>query len=86
MGKKKDLKKKWLYHAVFGILLMGFGLSLFGDAVILKSTGQDWVSWFLMGTSALICFFAGLSIFGQATVYKTKLSSKEKKKRKRSKK
>ncbi|SIT16355.1 hypothetical protein [Belliella pelovolcani] len=86
MGKKKDLKKKWLYHAVFGILLMGFGLSLFGDAVILKSSGQDWVSWFLMGTCALVFFFAGLSIFGKATVYKNKLSSKGKKKNKRSKK
>ncbi|SNS15114.1 hypothetical protein SAMN06295967_10482 [Belliella buryatensis] len=86
MAKKKELKKKWIYYAVFGILLMGFGLSLLGDSIILKAANDNWLPWFLMGTFALICFFAGLSIFGQASVYKSKLSLKGKKKSKRSKK
>jgi hypothetical protein len=69
----KNLKIKWLLYAVGGILLMGFGLSLLGESIILKIEGTAFLSWFGLGTISLIIFFAGLSIFGQAIVYKCEL-------------
>ncbi|RZS97563.1 hypothetical protein [Cecembia calidifontis] len=70
---KKKLKEKWLAYAVSGILLMGFGLSLMGEATILKWDDAGFLSWFGLGTLALAIFFAGLSLFGQATVFKSKI-------------
>jgi uncharacterized membrane protein HdeD (DUF308 family) len=71
MDNKKSLKKKWLIHAVTGILLMGFGLSVLGESTISKYSDGTFLHWFLTGTAGLILIFAGLSIFGQAVVYKT---------------
>jgi hypothetical protein len=75
----KALKRKWLTHAVGGILLMGFGLSLLGESTIMKFSGEGFLSWFGLGTLALLLIFAGLSIFGQAVVYKSILDRKKKK-------
>ena len=52
---------------------MGFGLSLLGEATILKWESVGFLYWFGLGTLALAIFFAGLSIFGQATVFKSKM-------------
>lgn len=73
MSKISRLKKKWLYNAVGGILLMGFGLSLLGDSVISKSENEDFYDWFFLGTIALIVFFAGLSLFGNAVNLRTQI-------------
>lgn len=70
---KKKLKRKWLTYAIGGILLMGFGLSLLGEASILKWESAGFLYWFGLGTLALAIFFAGLSLFGQATVFKSKI-------------
>ncbi len=77
----KKIKKKWLIHAVVGILLMGFGLSLLGEAIIMKVNDAQWLNWFITGTIALVLFFGGLSIFGQAIVYKVALIQKKPKKK-----
>jgi hypothetical protein len=71
----KNLKRKWLKFAVGGILLMGFGLSLLGEAGILKMSGSGFVNWFGLGTLALVVFFAGLSLFGQAVVFKSQIDN-----------
>ncbi|PRY90382.1 hypothetical protein [Mongoliibacter ruber] len=68
--KGKNIKLKWLLFATIGLLLMGFGLSLFGDAVATKMQKADFLEWFVYGTVSLSVFFAGLSVFGQAVVYK----------------
>lgn len=69
--KMNKLKKKWLLYAVSGILIMGFGLSVMGEALIAKAMGQAFLNWFLIGTAGLALIFAGLSVFGQAIVYKS---------------
>lgn len=74
----KALKRKWLTYAVAGILLMGFGLSLLGESTIMKFSGEGFLSWFGLGTLALSFIFAGLSIFGQAVVYKSILDREKK--------
>ena len=88
MLKIKKLKKKWLYSSVGGILLMGFGLSLLGDSILMKSEGSDFSNWFILGTIALVVFFAGLSLFGRAVntksqidLYKLKQNKKRAKKK-----
>lgn len=57
---------KWLVEAVAGLILIGFGLSLFGQAVIYKSKGETVRKWFLWGTVSLIVFNAGICVFGDA--------------------
>jgi len=57
---------KWLIEAVLGLILIGFGLSLFGQAVIYKSRGEPLRKWFLWGTVSLIVVNAGICVFGDA--------------------
>ena len=57
---------KWLIESVLGLILIGFGLSLFGQAVIYKSKGESLRKWFLWGTISLIVVNAGICVFGDA--------------------
>ena len=57
---------------------MGFGLSVMGEAIIAKSLEKPFITWFLTGTVSLSLIFAGLSLFGQAVVYKTLIDQKKK--------
>jgi hypothetical protein len=77
MKGKGKLKRKWLIYAIGGLLLMGFGLSLLGESIIMKSREVEVWKWFLMGTTALVVFFAGLSIFGQAVVFRSFLMDQD---------
>ncbi|MCL6259879.1 hypothetical protein M3O96_12315 [Aquiflexum sp. TKW24L] len=72
------LKRKWLKYAVLGILVMGFGFSVLGEGMIAKALGKPILNWFLIGTAGLSLIFAGLSVFGQAVVYKTMIDQKKK--------
>jgi hypothetical protein len=57
---------KWLIESVGGLILIGFGLSLFGQAVIYKSRNESLKKWFWWGTLSLIVINAGVCIFGDA--------------------
>lgn len=70
---RNKLKKYWLLHAVGGLLLTGSGLSIFGEALIRKWDNADFWDWTLWGTVALIVFNAGISLVGQAVVFRVKL-------------
>lgn len=63
-------KIKWLIYAVSGLLLFGFGLSLLGEAIILKNTASAY--WVPAGTLALVVTNSGLCLFGQAIIVKVK--------------
>ena len=76
---EKNLKKKWLTHAAGGILAMGFGLSILGESNIMKGSGTAFWQWFGFGTLGLMVFFAGLSVFGQAIVFKSEIDRQKKK-------
>ena len=65
------MNRKWLLYSFGGMLLLGFGLSLLGEAIILKS--KDDFNWFYLGTGALVTFNAGIGIIGEAIVLKIKL-------------
>jgi hypothetical protein len=59
----EQLYDKWNKLAPLGLLIIGFGLSLTGDAMISKARGRGW---FLKGTIGLIVFNAGIAVFGEA--------------------
>ena len=63
-------KKKWLLYAVSGLVLFGFGLSLLGEAILLKYNQSDY--WIAGGTLALVVTNSGLCLFGQAIIVKIK--------------
>lgn len=62
----EDIFYRWIIEAVLGLILIGFGLSLFGQSVIYKSKGESLKKWFLRGTLSLVVFNVGLCIFGDA--------------------
>jgi len=71
-GRKQylELRRKWLIKAISGLLLFGFGLCLFGEAVIAK---YDREPWFGLGTISLIVTNAGLAIFVSAAIDRVRL-------------
>jgi hypothetical protein len=65
-------KTKWWIMAPLGLVLTGFGLSLLGEAVMMKYEGKPTMEWFLWGTLSLVVFNSGLSIFGGAIIHRFK--------------
>ncbi|MEM6883450.1 MAG: hypothetical protein AAF571_00355 [Verrucomicrobiota bacterium] len=55
--------KKYLFLAIGGLILNGFGLSLLGEAIIQKAQGG---AWFWLGTLSLICINAGICLVIEA--------------------
>jgi hypothetical protein len=65
-------RQKWLTYAISGLLLIGLGLSLLGEAILMKYTDAE--NWVLIGTIALIATNSGLCFFGQAIIEKFRMS------------
>ena len=64
-------KRKWFVYSVTSLLIFGFGLSLLGEAIIMKYQNSN--NWVLLGTLSLIVTNSGLCLFGQAVIEKTKI-------------
>ena len=67
------MKSKWLVFSILGLLLIGFGLSLLGEAIIIKYNSQ---SYFCIGTLSLIIINSGLCFFGKAILCKAMIELK----------
>jgi hypothetical protein len=63
--------EKWDEYAPRGLLFIGFGLSLIGNAIQAKAEGKGFLSWFLRGTIGLIAVNAGIAIFGESVKERT---------------
>jgi hypothetical protein len=61
-------RSQWLLKAPLGLLLIGLGFSIAGDAVSRKGNGQ---SWFWRGTIGLVLMNAGVSVVGDAVRHRT---------------
>ncbi len=64
-------KRKWFVYSIISLLIFGFGLSLLGEAIIMKYQNSN--NWVLLGTLSLIVTNLGLCLFGQAVIEKTKI-------------
>jgi len=71
--EKKKLKRNWLIYAATGLALVGFGLSLMGEALIQKYEQAGFHQWFWLGTLALVVVNSGLALFGKAVTIRVKL-------------
>ena len=69
------MKSKWLIFSIGGLILIGFGLSLLGEAIMLKYENKPF---FWLGTLALIVINSGLCFFGNAIRYRIKMDSSRK--------
>ncbi|MBK8034888.1 MAG: hypothetical protein J0M07_31440 [Anaerolineae bacterium] len=68
--------QEWSENAPRGLLLIGAGISVIGQAIVLKSRRKSTVVWFLFGLVGLILFNAGVSVFGEAVKHRTLYESK----------
>lgn len=71
--EKQKLRRKWLFFGAGGLTLVGFGLSIMGEALIRKYEASSFHDWFWIGTLALIVINSGLAIFGKAIIIRVKL-------------
>lgn len=69
--KRKHLLQ-WLIFSISGLILIGAGLSVFGEAVIIKSNKKSVDSWFWVGTLSLILINSGISFVGRGVISKVK--------------
>ncbi len=65
-------KKRWFRLGAISMLLIGFGVSLIGEAIIMKSNGAPVMNWVALGTFSLIVFNAGICIFGESVLCKVR--------------
>jgi hypothetical protein len=77
MLKRMSLYTKWLLCAIGGLILIGFGLSVFSEAANLKHTNSPFLRWFLPGSYSLIMINGGLCVFGQAIIFKVRMENKK---------
>lgn len=68
---QKQMRRKWWLYGGIGLALMGAGLSVFGEALMLKYQSANFWHWAGLGTLSLVLFNSGMSFFGDAI--KTKI-------------
>ncbi len=67
MKKSPSAKyQKWKWMAPLGLILIGAGLSLTGEGIIMKYENPDSWQWIGMGTLALVVFNSGIAIVSEA--------------------
>ncbi len=60
------LRKKWLLLSIFGVALVGLGINLIGEAIIVKSNPPEdaglahMAHWFWVGLPGLVALNAGI--------------------------
>lgn len=63
--------EKWDELAPRGLVLIGLGISITGEAISAKSKKRGFLRWFITGVIGLVCLNAGISIFGEAVKERT---------------
>ena len=58
-------KRRWLLFSPLGLTLIGFGASLLGHSIQLKTLGAGLTTWFWWGTFSLIVLNAGVCVFAE---------------------
>lgn len=68
--------EEWSNNAPRGMLLIGAGVSVIGQAIVLKARRKPGWQWFLMGFLGLVILNSGVAIFGEAVKHRTLYESK----------
>lgn len=61
----------WKRLAPLGLLAVGTGASVIGDAIIRKARREPAARWVVLGTAGLVVFNAGLCLFGDSVKHRT---------------
>lgn len=64
-----NIQFRWWTYSVIGLLLVGAGMCVFGEALLSKYKNE---AWFWMGTLSLVLINSGLCFIGSAVVLKIK--------------
>ena len=67
------IRRRWLFYSILGLILVGAGVSITGEAIILKGAGSTVTDWFLLGTAGLVVLNSGLSFFGRGVIERVRL-------------
>ena len=59
---------RWYLFSIIGLLLIGLGLCVFGEALIQKINQE---SYFILGTLSLVIFNTGICFVGEAIYIKS---------------
>jgi hypothetical protein len=70
-SKNLSYTGQWYWLAPLGLTLIGFGMSITGQAIAAKTKGKSFWRWFLQGTLGLCVLNSGVSVFGEAVKRKT---------------
>ena len=69
-------RRRWLLFSIGGLILIGAGVSIVGQAIILKAGESAFWSWFMLGTAGLVVLNSGVSCVGQGVIEKVKLDGR----------
>lgn len=61
-------KMRWLIFSITGLLCIGAGLAIFGEALCYKFNKASYRIWVPWGTASLVVFNAGVCLFGQGII------------------
>ncbi len=67
MNSRKHAKS-WRWIAPLGLIMIGMGFSMAGEAAVWKGQFVETWKWIAMGTAGLVVLNAGISVFGEAVV------------------
>jgi hypothetical protein len=62
--------QKWQRFAPLGLATIGFGASLLGYSIQIKTEGAPTLTWFIWGTLSLLVLNAGVAVFGDAVKHR----------------
>lgn len=66
----------WSTNAPRGLLLIGAGVTLVAEAIVLKAQRKAGWRWFLLGGLGLTVLNAGVALFGDSVKHRTLYESK----------
>ncbi|MFT4032864.1 MAG: hypothetical protein QM669_10635 [Siphonobacter sp.] len=75
--KRLSLRTKWILLSVVSLLLIGYGLSVFGGAVWMKGSHEPFIRWFLTGFYSLILIGLGLILFSNAIRLRVRMDTRK---------
>jgi hypothetical protein len=68
--------QQWSELGPRGLLLIGAGISLVGEAVVQRARRRSALRWLLLGTLGLVALNAGVSLFGESVKHRALYESR----------